>query len=1065
MVTSADDGMPIIGASVLVDGTTVGTVTDFDGKYTIDNLPSGAKTVTVSYIGYKAQTLAIKAVLNVVLKSDTEQLDEVVVVAFGKAKKSQLTGSVASVGEKEISMKQISNATQALVGKTPGITVSSSNNQPGTSASVSVRGIGSFNASSAPLYVVDGVPYDGDISAINPQDIKSMSVLKDAASAALYGARGANGVIMITTKNGKGSSEKISVTVEARYGFNQIGIPDYNKLSDARAYAAKYYEGIFYNAYMNPNVAQLPADKRLSFATNYADGIYFATGTAAQKNANLGYPFLTFPEGTAPFVRGADGHFSVADGTTVGGWYTDTDGQKYWVQPDDWRKEAFKTNPRQEYNMSLSGHSEKANYYASIGYLSDEGYVEGSSFDRITSRLRGDYTVNKYLKLGGNISFTHYKSNMLTSTREGGDTSNIFGVVSGIAPIYPMYLRNEDKEILYDKWGNKVYDFGNNTMPGLKRPYMPISNPLALNGLDKHDHVANIISARGYMDFNILEGLTATINVGFDSDDTYHTNVSNPYYGQYAGQGLVNKTFTRQYSLNTQQLVNYIKSFGDHNFTFLLGHEYYMRKGNRLWGQKQGLYWPDAEEINGAILDPRTESSLSEYGTEGYLGRVQYDYNNKYFAQFSFRRDASSNFHKDNRWGNFWSAGLSWLAHREDFMKNFLDSAKMSTLKFKLSYGVQGNDAVGGFNYCDLYTLKNSNDQYAVTFAQKGNKDLTWETSKNLNFGIETGFWKNRLVVELDLYSREVTDMLFWRKVPRSAGYSGYYDNIGSMRNNGVDFTVTGQIIKSDDFNWTMSVNGGYFKNELTKLPEEWEAMEGGYRDGSSIYRVGGSIYDITIPKYLGVNDNGQATWQTLIRYDDNGNPLKDAEGEFIYEKGSTTVYSVASEKENRELRTDIAPKLQGGINSSMTFKGFDLSVSMSYALGGYMYDGSYASYMHSGRGDQAGNAWHKDIQNSWTPEFTDTDVPMVNYNAKDQNAFSDRFLVKRDHLALNNITLGYTLPQNISNKLMIQNARFYMVGDNLGLLSARKGFDPRFGGGVGYKAMRTFSAGMRLTF
>lgn len=599
---------------------------------------------------------------------------------------------------------------------------------------------------------------------------------------------------------------------------------------------------------------------------------------------------------------------------------------------------------------------------------------------------------------------------------------------------------------MHDKWGHTVYDFGNGSYPGLVRPYMSIANPMALYELDTNNHVADIVSARAYSDFNIIEGLKLTLNLGYDVDNTYSTSIRNPFYGQFAkGGGNVYKAFIRDYSINTQQLVTYLKSFGHHNFDFLLGHEFYKNTAENMFGSKSNMYNPDNKELNGAILDPRTGSNKSYYMTEGYLGRVQYDYNNKYFGQFSFRRDASSRFDEDNRWGNFWSVGASWIISREDFMASVRNTVDM--LKLKFSYGMQGNDAVGSFRYTDIYSLSNSNDQLAVQFYSKGNKKLTWETSKNLNVGVEFGLWNNRLAGEFDVYMREVTDMLFFRKVPNSNGYGGYFDNIGAMKNTGFDFSLTGVLIDSKDLKWTLSVNGGYFKNKLTKLPEEWEAVEGGYREGASVYRVGGSIYDRAYPKYLGVNDKGLPMWQTY-------NPKTK-------EYGSTTEYTKALASENRKIFTNIAPKLNGGINTNLEYKGIDFGMTLSYALGGKMYDSTYAVLMHGG--SEAGNAWHKDILKSWTPE-KNSDVPMVNYGGKWANAGSDRFLVSRNYLALNNITLGYTLPKELVTKANISSVRVYVMGDNLGVLSARKGFDPRFGGGIGYKAMRTFSGGIRVT-
>ncbi len=1042
-----EQGESVIGASVQIKGTTDGTITDINGKFTLSAPANGM--LIVSYVGMETLEVAVSPKIRIILTTDTEMLEEVIVVAFGKAKKSAFTGSAAVVSNKDLEKLQVSNVTQALAGKAPGLTVSSGNNQPGMSASVQIRGVGSFSAGRGPLYVVDGVPYDGDISAINQQDIENISILKDAASAALYGARGANGVVMITTKSGTKGKEKMVISVEARYGYNSRAVPDYDVMKDPGMYASKYFEGL-YNSNMKKE-GTLPED-----ALESAYKTYF---TKNPKEASLVYHPFTIPEGEQLFVQ--DGRvFSLNPNVSIGRMLTGPKGEKFWLQPDNWTDEVFDPNARQEYNLSISGASDKANYYMSAGFLDDKGYIVSSGFKRFTSRLRGDYSPAKWLKIGANLAFTKYDSNTLSNTTEGSNSGNIFAMTTYIAPIYPLYVRGEDKNIIVDKFGNQVYDFGTKEYPGLTRPYLSISNPMALYKLDTRRAEAEIISAKGYVDFNILEGLKFTLNVGYDTDNTLKLNKRNVYYGQFAGYGgIISRTFERTSAINTQQLLTYNHSFNKHNFDFLVGHEFYKRKIYYMWSSKENMYNPDNTEVSGAILKPDNGSYMGfydsdgefvgPYATDGYLGRILYDYDNKYFFSASYRRDASSRFSKDNRLGNFWSLGASWLISSEKFMSDY---NQINLLKLKASFGMQGNDAIGSFRYEDLYQLKNSNDQLAIMFYSKGNSNITWETSKNFNVGIEWGLFRNRITGSFDVYSREVTDMLFQRKVPSSAGYSSYFDNIGAMRNTGFDFEIIGQIINNKDLLWSLSLNGGHYKNKLTKLPPEWEALEDGYRDGTAIYRVNGSISDRAYPHYLGVNDKGKPKWQT---YDKEKN-----------EYGETTDYNVAVEKENRKIYTNITPVLNGGISSNIEYKGFDFSVSMTYSLGGKLYDGSYARLMHGGEGGRnSGQNWHKDILNSWRPDNTNTDIPMVDYSGEWADAVSDRFLTSRSYFAFNNITLGYTFPKSLTNRMLLGSLRIYVVGDNIGLISARKGLDPRFQYSVGYQAIRTISGGLKLTF
>lgn len=1034
VVLSQKDNQPIERATVKAKSGKGGAYTDAQGRFRF-NVPATEKTLVVSFAGMKTQEVAVGSNIKVLLQDDVAVIDEVLVTAFGKSKKSAFTGSATQVSAEELGKRQVSNVTQAIAGKVPGVSVTSGNNQPGTSASINVRGIGSFSAGRGPLYVVDGVPYDGDISSINPQDVETFTILKDAASAALYGARGANGVILIQTKSGAKVKDAMSITFEARYGVNQRGVPDYDVIRDPKVYAAKYFEGIYNNRIQKPGTTP-------EAALDVANKIYFNKNPRV---ANLVYHPFTAPDGVAWFERQSNGSFLMNPAITVGTMY-ESGGKKYWLQPDDWSKEVFSTNPRQEYNFSLSGRSAKASYYMSAGYLSDKGYIVASSFDRFTTRLRGDFTPVEWLTVGANMAFTHYVSNTLDNTSEGGNSGNIFAVTNFIGPVYPLYVRGEDKSIAIDKFGNTIYDFGTQEYPGLRRPFLSISNPMALYNLDTNRATADVISVKGYADFNIFEGLKATINAGVDTDNSMFLDKRNVFYGQFAESGgIISRSSDRTNSLNTQQLLTYVNNFGQHNLDFLLGHEFYRYESNSLSGSKEKLYDPNATELTGAILNPSTSSSLSRYATEGYLGRAQYNYASKYFAQASFRRDASSRFKKENRWGNFWSVSGSWLVSKEEFMSQV---SFVNMLKVKVSYGMQGNDAIGSFRYMDLYSLNNSNDQFSTQFSVKGNEHLTWETSANLNAGIEFSLFNNRLSGGFDIYRRKVTDMLFQRKTPNSIGYGSYFDNVGAMSNTGIDFELMGTLVKTKDLNWTLSVNGGYFKNTLDKLPEEWEAVEGGYRDGTAIYRVGGSIYDRAFVHYRGVNEKGQALYQI---YNKEKNEYE-----------TTTNWEEANKAENRVILTDIRPYLTGGLSTSLSFMDFDLSATATYALGGRTYDSTYQSLMHGGT--NTGHAWHKDILNSWTPENTSTNVPMVDYGGKFMNSTSDRFLVSRSYLALNNITLGYTLPKNLLKSMNISAARVYVVADNLALFSARKGLDPRFGSGVGYKTIRSLSAGVRIT-
>lgn len=1042
VVVEAGTGEPIIGANIIVKGhSTVGVTTNLDGKFSL-NVPKGAKQLVVSYIGYKKAEVDISANMKISLESETSSLDEVMVVAFGTAKKSSFTGSATVVDAKSLSKMQVSNVSKALEGKVPGVYITSDNNQPGTSSTVAIRGRGSFTAKSDPLYVVDGVPFDGDISSINPADIESTTILKDASSSALYGARGANGVIMITTKSGKGLAGKLSVNFESRFGLNQRGIKDYDFMTDPKEYAAKYFEAIYYNQLIDQK-------KTPEEAMKLSQDIYFSD---SENVSSLKYHPFSGVDRAQWFMQDEQGHFYMNPALSVGAIHKTKNGKEYYLQPDNWANEVFTTNPRQEYNLSISGRSEKANFFLSAGYLNDQGYTVGSGFERLSTRLKGDYELTKWLKLGANIGYTHYVSKRLRNTDSSGDSGNIFGITSNIAPIYPMYIRDKSGNIITDTYGNQLYDFGNGSeheYPELNRPFLAFSNPMATNKLDDGNNRANIVSIRGYADFNLATGLKLTLNMGYDNDDTYHLTKRNSLYGQTAKSGgYIYREFNRTSSINLQQLLTYSRTFGKHKVDALLGHEFYKKSYNELWGEKSGYYRIDETELSGTIRNPSVSSEKSFYATEGYLGRVQYDYASKYFLEASYRRDASSRFHQKHRWGNFWSVGASWLINKESFMSGvkFVD-----LLKLKLSYGEQGNDNIRDFLYLDRYTLKNSNDKFSIGFSAKGKEDLTWETSGNFNVGVEFSLLSERLRGSIECYTREVRDMLFWHTAPKSGGYNGYYNNIGRMSNTGIELELFATPVKNKTLTWTLGFNAAYSQNRLNQLPADWEAVEGGYRSGYEVYRVGGSIFERAMPKYLGVDKDGLSLWQT---YDKE-------KGTY----GTTIDYTVASEKDNREIYTDLRPMWTGGLSCAVEAFGFELSSSFSWALGGRMYDGSYASLMHAGNSSDTGHNFHRDQLNSWTPKNSSSNIPRVNYTGKHVNSISDRFFVSRNFLALNNITLSYNIPSSFIKRWGIEGARLYLVGDNLGLLSARQGFDPRFGGGVGYKAMRTYSFGVKLNF
>ena len=1047
-IISADDGEPLPGASVKVVGEKMGTTTNLDGEFTI-TVPSADSRLEISHTGMLRRVVRARNGMRIALDTDNRLLDEVMVVAYGTAKKSAFTGSAVQINADEISKVQVTNAADALKGKVAGVQLTNSSGAPGqTSPSIRIRGINSINAGNTPLYVIDGVPVGSnfDMNTLNSQDIESMSVLKDAAASALYGARGANGVILITTKKAKHGQS--SITVDAKWGANSKGTPRYKYITDPGAYYEMWYAAL--NNY---------AQNRQGM--NTVDAYRFANANLTANNSfGLGYNVYTVPEGQN--LIGLEGKLN--PNATLGALHT-YDGQEYTLYPDDWYDEAFKTGLRQEYSMVANGSNGDGSFYASVNYLNNKGIVEASDFERLTSRLRADYNIRPWLKLIGNFGYTHYRADQTNPNEEGssGSSGNVFAMTTA-APIYPLYIRDGQGNIIQDpQTGIPMYDYGtsatsNNTIWGKDRPYLGGGNPISANQLDKNYYEGNAFNASGIAEVRFLKDFKFTSANSVFLDDSRQTSTSNPFYGQYvANRGSIYKYHTRALSTNFLQQLDWSHSFGDHNVDVMLAHEYYRYKYYYLYGNKSNQFSPDNDEMAGAVIVGSTNSYTSEYNTEGWLGRAQYNYAEKYFVSGSFRRDASSRFHKDHRWGNFWSVGAGWLINKEKFLSN---QTWIDELKFKASYGQQGNDNIGNFRYMTYYAIENSNDNVSLVPSALGNKDITWETVGTFNTGIDFSFWKGRLSGSIEYYYKKTSDMLFWFSLPTSYGYSGYYDNIGDMRNTGVEFTLNGDVIRTRDLTWSLYANIATNSNKITYIPDENKVTEcdgvKGYVDGSYFIGEGESMYNLRYRKYAGVNEEGLATyWKDITDKDGN------VTGEERVTNPSEATY---------HLIGTAMPKAYGGFGTRFEYKGFDLSLDFNYQLGGKCYDAIYAESM-AAQTTNNGHAIHKDMYDAWSATNTSSNIPRWQYNEQyAPNAASDRFIISSNYLSFNNFTVGYTLPSKLTNKIKISKLRFYVVGDNICYWSKRKGMDPRMSisGGTSsayYSPMRTISGGVSVTF
>ena len=1054
VVISQDDGQPVIGATVRVVGTNTGVVTDAAGKFEL-TVPAGRTRIAVSYVGMESTEVAVKKQMRIYLNRDGKSLDEVIVVAYGTTKKSAFTGSAAEIKTQDISNHISTAATSALVGKVAGVQAVSSSGEPGSEPTIRIRGIGSMNASSNPLYIVDGAPYEFGISNINPNDIESISVLKDASASAIYGARGANGVVIITTKKAKVGEAK--VTVDAKWGSNSRLIPQYDVITDPAQYYETHYRAMFNSKYYNGS------SKGEAYA--FADANLFE-----QNNGGLGYNIYSLPEGEKLIGTNFKMNPNAVMGRVVG---------DYYYTADNWYDETYHNSFRQEYNMTVSGANERINYYASAGYLNDGGQVDNSSYQRYTARTNIDYRAKDWLRLTTNMGFTHSDSETASWDEDNlnyGSSGNVFYITNNIAPIYPLYVRNADGTVRTEN-GRVIYDSNQTTY---KRPNF-VGNAVRDNQYNSKHAYSDIFNGKWMATVTPLEGLDLSAALSVTSYNQRYNALYSTFASGSSVDGQVYLRNRRYMTVNQQYLANFNRTFADvHTVGVLFGYEQFKYKRQYLSGSNDHLYAPTIGELDNAHGSSQKSlgSNTDNYMTEGFLGRVQYNYDEKYFASASFRRDASSVFAPGHRWGNFGSFGLAWQVNKESFMS---DVKWVDLLKVKLSYGVQGNDNLSSLTYpwqaySDMYEALYNEDtgEYNISMVQKGNDELTWETSKAWNFGVDFALFSNRLSGSIELYKRTTSDMLFNKPLPLSSGInvSSYPTNIGSMVNKGIEVVLDGTVLKTKDMEWSVNVNLTHNVNEITDLDPS--VAKDGIKGGYYIRKIGGTIYQAYMKKYAGVNrETGKAQW------------YMDVEKTSVGADGNKTTYTVVELTEDITKATQYdcgttLPDVIGGFGTSFRAYGFDLSAQFSFQLGGQIYDGAYQVLMHGGQ--SAGTAMHKDLLNAWSEDNKLSDIPRISTAAADDPGIAsqtaqDRFLTSSNYLTLNNLTVGYTFPAKIVNPLKIADLRVFVSGENLFLLTKRKGLDPRYNFGIGsmtygsglasssYAGMRTVTAGVSLTF
>lgn len=767
-------------------------------------------------------------------------------------------------------------------------------------------------------------------------------------------------------------------------------------------------------------------------------------------NGGLGYLCYAVPDGQ--YLIGDNGKLN--PNATLGNrvYYK---GKVYTVTPDNWLDESMRHTLRQEYNVSVNGGNDAAQMYASLGYLNEPGIAYGSGIKRYTAHLKSTLKANEWLKVGGNVNYAH------TNTDQAGSNSgyNVFYAASRVAPIYPLYIRDGEGNIMTDQNG-KMCDYGDGAVNGLVRSVVAKQiNSLKDDQLQTNNSVANSFSLAGFADITptFVKGLKLTLN-GTVSDYEYrYTSTYQPFYGWGAmsyPEGQVSKSHSRTFATNFQQLINYAHSFGDHNMTLLFGHENSTSTDEGVSATRSGMFsYFDNQELSGAIKVQDGSSNQSKYNTEGYFFRGMYDYDGKYFAQASYRCDASSNFAPGHRWGSFYSFGGAWILTKEKWMES--SKGWLDMLKVKASFGQQGNDGIGSNLYRDLYVVRNNNGEVAVTVSSKGNPNITWETNTNVNAGVEFGMFNNRLTGSLEYFYRKTTDMLCYVYYPKSYGYDGIYDNVGDMVNKGVELSLSYDAIRTKDLVWNINLNATHYRNKIVSLnPDNINSTlegHGGYVSEFYFYGEGLPMYTWRMPKYAGVAEDGQSMWYVT---DEQGNTT------------TTTTYNDATDYNCGNPTPDI----YGGFGTSVNFKGFDLAFNFSYSIGGKVLDEGYRNLMGSPTSTSLGYNFHKDVLKAWSEDNTSSNIPRFQFGDDYSNSTSDRFLTNGSWLSLNNINLGYTFPKVWSSKLGFSKMRVYASADNVCLWTKRKGLDPRTSsagspGTENYSFTRTISAGITLQF
>ena len=1023
-ITSRDGSN--ISASILIKGSTQGTSADAGGRYTIDNVPSNAVLI-FSSVGYKTQEIPVnnRKVVDVSMEPDAQALDEVIMVAYGTATKGSFTGSASVINEKDIKDMPTTSFQDALAGKAPGVSVTSSSGQAGSTTSIQIRGIGSMSASTQPLYVIDGVPVTsgstGQLSdyiyttnnimnSLNPADIESISILKDAAASSLYGSRAANGVVLITTKKGKIGKPKISL--RSSIGFTPEWATDNYEVASTQEnvnYLYRVFHDYNTSAGKTDAVANADAIRRLNVKFNQHGYFFETAGTGLAENVNI--------KGMTDGLVNREG--------------------KYF----DWEDALFRTGVYQTNDLSVSGGDQNTKYYSSLSYTKDQSRIKINDFDRITGRVNLSQKIGKHVEFLSNINIARSSLSGFNDTRNTGAN-------------YYMQSRN----LLWGLYWPTNYKTG--------ADWTARYGSLAQNNLYYDNEWENSgttlrISANESLVLNILPELSVRSVFSYDNTQTKdHIYYSRNHYNG-ASLGTVSEMTTNINKLVSSTTLNYEKNFGMHGVGFLAGFE--AEKTETDFQRSSGKDLP-ASGLHTVATAGVLDAQAYSWGNSmmSVLSRAEYNFNQKYYLSASYRRDGSSKLSPEARWGDFYSVAGSWRIDKESFMK---DVDYISNLRVRASYGVNGTLPPGNYEwrlltgYGSKYMEKPGGGLSSIADPQ-----LSWETNYTTNLGLDFGLFNQRIYGTVEYFNRDSRDLLQYVPISRITGFAEIMKNIGSINNRGIELSLGGDIISNSKLRWSASANASFIKSKVTKLAEGadiiWNDPTGGDARAQYVYREGESTLAFYGYEYAGVDPaNGKSRWFV--------NDAKDkSAGDFLID-GRGASYNF--KKANYIIIGNGIPKVYGGFNTDVEYKGITLGFNFIYKIGGDLYDGAFKDVADDGY------YWERtrskiQYNEMWTAENPKGSLPKADGNDPEGAIQkSSRHIYDASFLRLKSVSLAYNLPKSIINKAGITNTRVYFNGTNLLTFSKYKNADPEVNqyGTRGWETPfgKTYTFGIELSF